>query len=111
MFEHSTTKQQQQQQQQQTTAIKKKQKRKTKKTPEKTSSRKGNGRSTVLWGLFRRSMAANPQVSGPIWPKFELIQDIMRVLITCKFKEDRINSNREKVETSVFSSPEPKAHR
>ena len=38
----------------------------------------------------------------PIWPKFELIQDIMHVLITCKFEKDRINSNGEKVVTSIF---------
>ena len=35
----------------------------------------------------------------PIWPKFELIRDFMHVLITCKYKKDRIKSNREKVAT------------
>ena len=49
-------------------------------------------------GIFRRSMAANSVVSGPIWPKFELIPDVMHVLVTCKYKKDRIKSNREKVE-------------
>ena len=43
--------------------------------------------------FFRRSRAANSVVGGPIWPKFELIHDIMHVLITCKFEKDRINSN------------------
>ena len=33
-------------------------------------------------------------------PKFELIQDFMHVLVTCKYKKDRIKNNREKVETS-----------
>ena len=42
--------------------------------------------------------AANSVVSGPIWPKFELVQDFMHVLITCKYKKDRIKSNWEKVE-------------
>ena len=42
-------------------------------------------------------------VSDPIWLKFELIQDIMHVLITCKYKKDQINSNREKMETYFFS--------
>ena len=37
-------------------------------------------------------------VSGPIWPKFELVQDFMHVLVTCKYKEDRMKMNREKVE-------------
>ena len=56
-----------------------------------------------LYGnFFRRSRAANSVVGGPIWPKFELIQDIMHVLITCKFEKDRINSNGEKVVTSIF---------
>ena len=52
--------------------------------------------------FFRRSRAANSEVGGPIWPKFELIQDIVHVLITCKFEKDRINSNGEKVVTSIF---------
>ena len=52
-------------------------------------------------GIFSR--AANSVVGGQIWPKFELIQDIMPVLITCKFEKDRINSNGgEKVVTSIF---------
>ena len=38
-------------------------------------------------------------VSGPIWPKFKLVQDFMHVLLTCKYKKDRIKSNREKAET------------
>ena len=36
----------------------------------------------------------------PIWPKFELTQDIMHV--TSNFKKDWINTNREKVETLMF---------
>ena len=46
--------------------------------------------------FFRCSRADNTVVGGPIWPKFEL------VLITYKFKMDRINSNREKEVTSIF---------
>ena len=49
-------------------------------------------------GFFRRSRAANSIVSGPIWSKFELDRDFMYVLIICKYKMDRIESNREKVE-------------
>ena len=55
-----------------------------------------------LWDFFPTLKAANSVVGGPIWPKFELIQDIMHVLITCKFEKDRINSNGEKVVTSIF---------
>ena len=55
-----------------------------------------------LWEFFRRSRAATSVVSSPIWPKFELVRDFMHILITCKYKHDRIKSNREKVET-LFS--------
>ena len=44
--------------------------------------------------------AAKSVVSGPIWPKFELVRDFMHALVTCKYKKDRIKNNREKVETS-----------
>ena len=46
--------------------------------------------------------AFNFVVGGLIWPKFELIQDIMHFLITCKFEKDRLNSNREKAVASIF---------
>ena len=39
-------------------------------------------------GVFlRRSRAANFVVGGPIWPKFELIHNIMHVLVTSKFEK------------------------
>ena len=54
-------------------------------------------------GVFlRRSRAANSVVGGPIWPKFELIHDIMHVLVTSKFEKDRININGDYVMTSIF---------
>ena len=37
-----------------------------------------------------------------MWPKFTFFQDIMHLLITCKFEKDRINSNEENVVTSIF---------
>ena len=43
--------------------------------------------------FFRSSRADNSVVGGPIWPKFELVQNNMHVLVTYKFKMDRINSN------------------
>ena len=49
--------------------------------------------------FFRRSRAANSIVSCPSWPKFKLVRDFMHVLVICKYKKDRIKSNREKVET------------
>ena len=54
-------------------------------------------------GVFlRRSRAANSVVGGPTWPKFELIHNIMHVLVTSKFEKDRININRDYVMTSIF---------
>ena len=38
----------------------------------------------------RRSRAANSAVLGPIWPNFELVRDVMDVLVTCKYEEDPI---------------------
>ena len=52
--------------------------------------------------FFRLSRADNSVVGGPIELKFELVQDIMHVLITCKFKMYWINSNREEVEIMFF---------
>ena len=54
-------------------------------------------------GVFiRRSRAANFVVGGPIWPKFELIHNIMHVLVTSKVEKDPININRDYVMTSIF---------
>ena len=41
---------------------------------------------------FFYSRASNSEVDSPIWPEFELIQDFMAVLVTCKIDEDRIKS-------------------
>ena len=38
--------------------------------------------------FFRRSRAANSEVSGGILSKFELIQAFIAVLVTCKNEED-----------------------
>ena len=45
--------------------------------------------------FFRRSRAANSVVSGSIWPKFELVRDFMHVLVTCKYKKDRIKKKQQ----------------
>ena len=53
-------------------------------------------------GVFLRcSRADKSMVGGPVWLKFEVL-DIMHVLYTYEFKMDQINSNREKVATSIF---------
>ena len=52
--------------------------------------------------FFRCSRAANSQVSSGIWPKFELIQAFMHVLITCKYQKNHILNSRDNVETPSF---------
>ena len=52
-------------------------------------------------GIFsRRSRAANSAVLGPIWPNFELVRDLMDVLVTCKYEEDPIKNEGARVDTT-----------
>ena len=52
-------------------------------------------------GIFaRRSRAANSAVLGPIWPNFELVRDVMNVLVTCKYKKDPIKNEGARVDTT-----------
>ena len=54
-------------------------------------------------GIFpRRSMAANSAVHGQIWSNFELVQDFMVVLITCKNEEDPIKNEGARVFTTLY---------
>ena len=56
-----------------------------------------------IWRVFsRRSRAVNSAVLGPIWPNFELILDVMDVLVTCKNK-DPIKSECARVITRIFA--------
>ena len=49
--------------------------------------------SLKVYGDFsRRSRAANSAVLSPIWPNFELVRDVMDVLVTCKYEEDLIKN-------------------
>ena len=53
-------------------------------------------------GIFsRRSRASNSAVLGRIWPKFELVRDIMVVLVTCKYEEDPIKKEGANVLTTI----------
>ena len=49
-------------------------------------------------GIFPR--AANSAVLGPIWPNFELVLDVMDVLVTCKYEEDPIKNEGARVFTT-----------
>ena len=66
----------------------------------KGSNQKQQRKSEVYFLDARR--AGNFVVGDPIWPKFELIHNIMHVLVTSKFEKDRINTNRDYVMTSIF---------
>ena len=54
-------------------------------------------------GFFsRRSKAANSAVHGQIWSNFELVQDFMVVLLTCKNEEDPIKNRGARVFTTLY---------
>ena len=53
-----------------------------------------------LLDFFIRSRAANSAVLGPIWPNFELVQDVMDVLVNCKHEEDPIKNEGARVLTT-----------
>ena len=54
----------------------------------------------------RRSRAANSTVLGPIRPNFELVRDVIDVLVTCKYEEDPIKNEGARVFTT-FSPLKP----
>ena len=56
----------------------------------------------VETSIFRRSRAANSVVSSGTWPKLELIQAHMYVLITGKNETDPIKNSLENVMTSFL---------
>ena len=78
------------------------------KDPIKNSRAKVETSFFPLWGFFqtffRRSRAVNSAVGGPIRPNFELVRDLMHVIVTCKFEKERVKNSREKVETPFFPS-------
>ena len=48
------------------------------------------GCSQYYTSILRRARADNSGFGGGIWPKFELIQAFVHVLVTCKNEDDRI---------------------
>ena len=58
--------------------------------------------SNIIHQLFRRARADNSGVGGGIWPKFELIQAFMHVLVTCKNEGDRIKNEGARVFTRLL---------
>ena len=56
----------------------------------------------VYGNFFRRSRAANSTVLGRICLKFELVQDIIDGLFTCKYEEDPIKNEGARVLTRLY---------
>ena len=52
--------------------------------------------------FFKRSRAANSAGLGRIWLKFELVRDIIDVLVTCKYEEDPIKNEGARVLTRLY---------
>ena len=55
--------------------------------------------TTLYSNFFRHARADNSGVGGGIWPKFELIQAFMHVLVTCKNEDDRFKNEGARVFT------------
>ena len=43
-------------------------------------------------------------VLGPIWTNFELVRDVIDVLVTCKYQEDPIKNEGARVDTTLYSN-------
>ena len=52
--------------------------------------------------FFKRSRAANSAVHGRIWPNFELIQDLMVILVICKNEKGPIKNECARVFTTLY---------
>ena len=53
----------------------------------------------IIHHFFRCARADNSGVGGGIWPKFELIQALMHVLVTCENEDDRFKNEGARVFT------------
>ena len=59
--------------------------------------------SHYVYGDFsRRSRAANSAVLGPIWPNFELVLDVIDVLVTYQYEEDPIKNRGARMFTTLY---------
>ena len=55
----------------------------------------------TLYINFSDAQGKITRVSGGIWPKFELIQAFMHVLVTCKNEDDRLKNEGARVFTII----------
>ena len=56
-------------------------------------------RHVSLWVMFKHSRALNSKANNPIWPEFELVRDVMPVLVICQFHKDPIKTKQPKLRT------------
>ena len=61
--------------------------------------------TSLLLDFFRRSWAANSEVSGGILPKFELIQAFIVVLVYCKNEKDPIKNEKRDNKQCLLDTP------
>ena len=66
------------------------------------SKMKALGCSQHYTSFFRCSRADNSEVGGGIWPKFELIQAFMHVLVSFKNEDDSIKNGGARVVTTFI---------
>ena len=55
-------------------------------------------------GFFPDAQGQLTPVLGPIWPNFELVRDVMDILVTCKYEEDPIKNEGARVDTTLYSN-------
>ena len=72
------------------------------KNEEDQINKEGARAFTTLFIVFSCSRAVNSVVSGRIWLKFELIQALMHVLVSCRSEEDKIKNEGTRVFTSFL---------
>ena len=59
---------------------------------------------TTLYSIFSDAQGQITGVGGGIWPKFELIQTFIHVIVTCKNEDDRIKNEGARVFTRFLGA-------
>ena len=70
------------------------------KNKEEPNKNEGASVATTLKRFFKHSRADNAAVRGWIWLKFELIRDVMAILVTSKYEKDPIKNEVARVTTT-----------
>ena len=55
-------------------------------------------------GIFTDAQGQRTPQSGPNWQNFELVRDVMDVLVTCKYEDDPIKNEDDRVDTTLYSN-------